>query len=124
MLCAAADIFSLGTILYEIFAKSIAAHDIAYTGSPEEFQIYATRVRVLCMHPAACLSCFPPGINFCISTPVFKQVVARLLRTAWCPLHRWLVGTGELCLHVVYVLVRCTDHDDHVHICPANPCKT
>jgi hypothetical protein len=47
MLCAAADIFSLGTVLYEIFAKSIAAHDIAYTGSPEEFQIYATRVHIL-----------------------------------------------------------------------------
>lgn len=43
---AAADIFSLGTVLYEIFAKSIAAHDIAYTGAPEEFQIYAMRVRL------------------------------------------------------------------------------
>ena len=52
MLCATADIFSLGTIFYEIFAKSIAAHDIAYTGAPEEFQIYATRVRILCLHAA------------------------------------------------------------------------
>lgn len=41
----ATDIFSLGTILYEIFAKSIAAHDIAFHGTPDEFQVYATRVR-------------------------------------------------------------------------------
>jgi hypothetical protein len=121
MLCAAADIFSLGTILYEIFAKSIAAHDIAYTGSPEEFQIYATRVRVLCMHPAACLYCRAKLTHL---SPCFQASSARLLRTAWCFLRRWLVGTGELSLHVMYMLVRCAVHDDHVHICAANPCKT
>lgn len=33
--CLRADVFSLGTILFELFSKSIAAHDIAYTGAPE-----------------------------------------------------------------------------------------
>jgi hypothetical protein len=54
LVSATADIFSLGAVLYEIFAKSIAAHDVAYTGAPEEFQIYVTRVRDLSLHAAAC----------------------------------------------------------------------
>ena len=61
----------------QIFSKSISAHDIAYTGAPEEFQIFAMRVRTdlhILRHCTKMISwpCLPPSAKcqpkFCTFT--------------------------------------------------------
>lgn len=42
-----AQVFSLGVCLFELFSKIILAADIAYDGSPAEFERYSMSVRDL-----------------------------------------------------------------------------
>ena len=109
MLCDTADIFSMGTILYEIFAKSIAAHDIAYTGAPEEFQVYATRVRRPCNACCCTHSLVPLVHSVSRRLNILLSCNLRTAETVWCSLCRWPVGTGRLLgpAHCVYACALC-----------------